>query len=351
MKKYPLIIVLIFGSFITHAQQKIKDGTGTPATSLPAAGSVLELQSTQAGLRLPQIALTNTTTWLPLQGSGAATTSPGMTVYNTNAGITSSNTNYPALGIGEYYWDGTGWMVKNPVAAAAYVEPWYNTATSTGATANTQNIYQMANVGIGTNQPNADLHVAGTIRVMDGGSYTGGIIYGTASTDGVEIVRTGPTSYLGIQRSSVGANLYLTKDMGTGAVMIYQNFNRSNSTIGSISTPASGNSINYNTTSDIRLKENIKATQYSIADVMKIKVADYNYKSDNAKTTMTGFLAQDLYKIFPDAVTPGGANEKTDPWQVDYSKLTPLLVKAIQDQQTIIEKLEARLKALEERTK
>lgn len=113
MKKNSLILLLSIGALSTHAQQKIKDGTGTPSTALPAAGSILELQSTQAGLRMPQIALTNTTTWLPLAGSGAAATSPGMSVYNTNAGITSTDANYPANGVGEYNWDGTGWINKN----------------------------------------------------------------------------------------------------------------------------------------------------------------------------------------------------------------------------------------------
>jgi hypothetical protein len=105
--------ILFLAGLSSQAQQKIKDGTGTPVTSLPAAGSILELQSTQAGLRMPQIALTNTTTWLPLLGSGAATTSPGMSVYNSNAAITSTNVNYPANGVGEYSWDGTGWINKN----------------------------------------------------------------------------------------------------------------------------------------------------------------------------------------------------------------------------------------------
>jgi hypothetical protein len=98
-----------------NAQQKIKDGTGTPVTSLPAAGSLLELQSTQRGLRFPQVSLTDTKTWAPMLGSGVAATSPGMTVYNTNAGITNftGSIKYPANGIGEYYWDGGGWVSKN----------------------------------------------------------------------------------------------------------------------------------------------------------------------------------------------------------------------------------------------
>jgi hypothetical protein len=112
MKKQFITLFLGLAAFTVQAQQKIKDGTGIPAT-LPATGSILELQSTQAGLRMPQIALTNTTTWLPLLGSGVAATSPGMSVYNSNAAITSTNVNYPANGVGEYSWDGTGWINKN----------------------------------------------------------------------------------------------------------------------------------------------------------------------------------------------------------------------------------------------
>jgi hypothetical protein len=117
MKKFIFLCVLSAATLGAEAQQKIKDGTGTPATSLPAAGSILEVQSTQGGLRMPQVSLTDTKTWAPLLGSGAAATSPGMTVYNTNTTITNTtaDANYPALGKGEYYWDGTGWVGKNAV--------------------------------------------------------------------------------------------------------------------------------------------------------------------------------------------------------------------------------------------
>jgi hypothetical protein len=347
MTKFTFLCFLTAATLGANAQQKIKDGTGTPVTSLPAAGSILELQSTQAGLRFPQVSLTDTKTWAPLLGSGAAATSPGMTVYNTNAAITNTtaDANYPALGKGEYYWDGTGWVVKNPVATAAYVEPWYNTATNAGATGNTQNIYQTGNVGIGTSAPNSNLHVDGIVRVMPGGPFTGNIILGTASSDGIELNTASATAFMGVQRSNTGSNFYLTKDIGTGTQLNYEIFNRSGTTIGSITSPA-GASIAYNTTSDIRLKENISTTHYGIRDLMKISVAEYNYKSDISKSITTGFLAQDLYNIYPDAVTPGGANEKTEPWQIDYSKLTPLLVKSVQDQQKEIEELKAEIAEL-----
>lgn len=113
--KNTFFFILFFTGLSTQAQQKIKDGTGTPVTSLPAAGSLLELQSTQRGLRFPQVSLTDTKIWAPMLGSGVAATSPGMTIYNSNAAITNitGSIKYPASGIGEYYWDGAGWVSKN----------------------------------------------------------------------------------------------------------------------------------------------------------------------------------------------------------------------------------------------
>ncbi|MCF2445026.1 hypothetical protein L0657_13750 [Dyadobacter sp. CY345] len=75
------------------------------------AGSALEIESTNRGLLMPRISLTNTTTW-GLAGTAVA----GMHVYNTNAAIASSNILYPTLvaKIGEYYWDGTGWVALAP---------------------------------------------------------------------------------------------------------------------------------------------------------------------------------------------------------------------------------------------
>jgi hypothetical protein len=78
---------------------------------------------------------------------------------------------------------------------------------------------------------------------------------------------------------------------------------------------------------------------------MKIQVRDYVYKADASKTQVTGFIAQELYDIFPNAVTkPANAEEM---WSVDYGKVTPLLVKAIQEQQAEIEALKAKLESFD----
>jgi hypothetical protein len=103
-----LVLLLLFSGVKVNAQVKVGDN---PTTINP--GSLLELESTNKGLLMPRINLTNTTTW-GLAGTPAA----GMHVYNSNMGITSTDSNYPTLSakIGEYYWDGTGWVALASMA-------------------------------------------------------------------------------------------------------------------------------------------------------------------------------------------------------------------------------------------
>jgi hypothetical protein len=98
-------------------------------------------------------------------------------------------------------------------------------------------------------------------------------------------------------------------------------------------------SVAYTTISDKRLKNNIVASQKGLTDLMKIKVYDYNFKSDPNKNVQTGFMAQELYEIFPQAVSKPrdiNATAEKDPWMVDYGRVTPLIIKAVQEQQQMI---------------
>jgi hypothetical protein len=158
-------------------------------------------------------------------------------------------------------------------------------------------------------------------------------------------VVTGSGEGIHVQSSSSDLNglLTLEKVAATTTLDQFVFFRAGGANIGNIiATGASG--IAYNTTSDIRLKENIRNTNYGIADVMKIQVRDYNYKKDKA-SLQTGFIAQQLYTVFPNAVTKGG-EDVSQPWMVDYGKVTPLLTKAIQDQQIEIKDQQAEIEVL-----
>ncbi|WP_254412665.1 hypothetical protein [Dyadobacter diqingensis] len=122
-RSLPLVAVILLSISQVFAQVKVGDNPTTIA-----AGSALEIESGTKGLRLPQVSLTSTIVFAPIAGSGTATTSPGMQVHNTNAGITAGNgTNgklYPAAGIGVYYWDGFGWVSQNPQTFKGYRVVW-----------------------------------------------------------------------------------------------------------------------------------------------------------------------------------------------------------------------------------
>lgn len=115
--------------------------------------------------------------------------------------------------------------------------------------------------------------------------------------------------------------------------------------IGTITPTSNGQGTQYITTSDFRLKENIKNTSFSINDLMKIKVVEYNYKLDKSKSKEIGFIAQDLNEIIPTVVTKGdeevGENGlPKKPWMVDYSRLTPMIIKATQELKNEIDKID-----------
>lgn len=98
----------------------------------------------------------------------------------------------------------------------------------------------------------------------------------------------------------------------------------------------SNNVTNYNTTSDAELKTEIEDSRTAGDIVDKIKVRSFKWK-DTGKKVDYWVLAQELYPVCPTAVTPGS---KTSYWEVDVSKLVPVLVKEVQELRARVAKLE-----------
>ena len=106
----------------------------------------------------------------------------------------------------------------------------------------------------------------------------------------------------------------------------------------------------YGQISDSRLKENIQDATPKLDDIMKVKVKNFNFIGDELK--QIGVVAQELEEVFPGLVKeneqPGPDGTKGGVYKsVKYSVLVPILVKAMQEQQEIIEDLKTRLTQLE----
>jgi hypothetical protein len=124
-----------------------------------------------------------------------------------------------------------------------------------------------------------------------------------------------------------------------GAIMRF--FQTDGATIcGSISTSAGATA--YNTSSDYRLKENVQPMTGGLDTIAALKPVTYDWIAD--QTTGEGFIAHELQAVIPRAVTGEkdalDKDGKMDPQGVDFSKIVPHLVAAIQE-------LTARLAALE----
>jgi Chaperone of endosialidase/Protein of unknown function (DUF2793) len=128
-------------------------------------------------------------------------------------------------------------------------------------------------------------------------------------------------------------NLGITNPTGTND---YAAFFGNGTQNGSIRGDGVGG-VTYGQGSDARIKENILDTSMGLDDLMKIGVKDYSMINDPTHTKQTGFIAQDLSKVFKGAVSTNGDDgvvplaSGDSPWMVDYGRVTPLIVKAIQD--------------------
>ncbi|MDR0230712.1 MAG: tail fiber domain-containing protein [Dysgonamonadaceae bacterium] len=105
--------------------------------------------------------------------------------------------------------------------------------------------------------------------------------------------------------------------------------------------------LGFDISSDARLKTNVIPVKYGLSEVMKLKPVNYEMK-DKLGVERVGFIAQEVKEVIPELVVgTEGDLDKGETLSIAYSELIPVLTKAIQEQQKIIEQLEARLKALE----
>jgi hypothetical protein len=98
-------------------------------------------------------------------------------------------------------------------------------------------------------------------------------------------------------------------------------------------------------TSDSRLKKNILENNKGLITVKSMKTFTYNYIDDETNKMHYGFMAQDFQKILPALVDD--TNKETGMLAVNYIEVVPVLVKAIQEQNEIIESQALKIEKLE----
>jgi prepilin-type processing-associated H-X9-DG protein len=184
------------------------------------------------------------------------------------------------------------------------------------------------NVGIGTASPLAKLHIydganateATAQLKIEGAGYAGfHWLNGTAY-------------YIGQNSNGRQLRMYSGSDVGVGVFLTN-----------------GGNS--WSSYSDERLKENIADIGSVTEKIKDIRCVTYNRKDvdDENKHETIGFIAQDFVGKFDQVLDDSKVSDTDEEtrYSIRYTETIPILMKAIQEQQTLIESLTARITTLE----
>ena len=236
-----------------------------------------------------------------------------------------------------------------------------------GGNNNQMTVYKNGYVGIGTTNPLSRLHISEptlnniNLRIAS---------IGTGYEPGLELVKPGITGADWKIKVNTANSLMFSKgvdDFVTAPTDYYEMTNLAlkpatdgGSSLGSLSNRwatvyATSGIIN---TSDRRDKENIENLNYGLPEIMKLRPVSYNWKENPQWGRKIGFIAQEVKPILKEVVQTGDLQlkngtdsiaAKTDKLGIYYSDIIPVAVKAIQEQQIIIEKQAIENAALKER--
>ena len=136
--------------------------------------------------------------------------------------------------------------------------------------------------------------------------------------------------------SSAGSNTYHVYKTGAGAgYKFYVSY---------------GGTVNYTALSqlsDEREKKNIVEVPHGLNAVMDLKPRQFDWRGDEEANGVYGFIAQEVETVLPSLVGEFKKDEGITRKSLSQIELIPILTKAIQEQQAIIEALTARIEALE----
>ncbi|MBI5030243.1 MAG: tail fiber domain-containing protein [Chloroflexi bacterium] len=98
-------------------------------------------------------------------------------------------------------------------------------------------------------------------------------------------------------------------------------------------------------TSDARLKKSVVNLNYGLNQVMQLRPVTFQWKDSSDARTHLGLIAQEVEKIIPEVI-----ERSDDPAALlgmNYAGLVPVLIKAVQEQQTTLAYNDAKIKSLQ----
>jgi len=202
------------------------------------------------------------------------------------------------------------------------------------------------NVGVGTNSPSQLLSVAGNAMLQANQCYFYLSDLGTGNS-GIYIRGTGTVNELRCHSTGVFtwevAGVEKMRIDSSGALIL----------TGSTAQKATGTT--WSNPSDQRLKSNISDYPKGTAELMQVRVREWEYNGKGgtvAGTKGLGVIADEIMTVLPNTVDNYEAKLNVDDEETiqikkfDATEITWLLVKTTQEQQTLIESQQSQIDAL-----
>lgn len=211
---------------------------------------------------------------------------------------------------------------------------WQPTTDDTGLLGNGSFRWNSLRVGTGGAQVDSNFTVSGGVALVTGTGTT------TRGGNPYKAVIESP----GLSATAYGLAVVDGASATGGAFLGF--IDQADTLRGSIIRNTS-TTVAYQTSSDGRLKTNITPTAVpALERVLATPVRSYTWV-ESGESVEIGFIAQELYVTAPEAVSVGGEDARTRPWGVEYGRLTPLLLRAVQELAGRVEELTTRVEILE----
>jgi uncharacterized protein YaiE (UPF0345 family) len=213
-------------------------------------------------------------------------------------------------------------QVASNVAGNAFANAVYDAALHAWSTSSTERmrLTSAGNLLVGATSSNHKLFVADSNDRAE-------------STSQFSIQGAGYSAYHFLD----GTAYYIGQNSNSRSLRMYSG---GNPAVG-VNLAAGGNS--WGTYSDERVKDIIEPIEGGVEKLLHLRTVIGKYKFDETNKRRVFLIAQDVQSVLPEAVS----EDESGSLSLQYQDLIPVLVKAIQEQQTIITDLTTRLTALE----
>lgn len=225
---------------------------------------------------------------------GHSTTASGS--YSTSMGYETISRGFAGTAIGMY---------NDPILGTAQGNSTSNSPLfiigngSSSATSNAMVVLKSGNIGIGTNFPDASLHIKHA-----GG---GGLL---------------------LENENDGNKWRIYSASGDNNLTFYNNAGTEIADIDDVTGT-------FNALSDSRFKKDIQSAPSVLPLVMELHPKQYHFNwQEKNEQLQLGFLAQDAYRLFPQLVS---YDKEKDLYKMNYAGFSTVAIKAIQEQQLIIQ--------------